>query len=251
MKHELGFDPPLMNAAGSLGFAPERRGAADLAHLGAFVTNPVSLAPRNPALGVRFLSYPGGFLLHTGHPNPGLKTVIRRYADRWARSPLSVIVHLLCQEAGEVAQMVTRLEGLVGVEGVELGLPPQVEARTALEMIRAAEGELPVMARLPLERALELAVAIATAASSGLRVTAVSLGPPRGALPAPRAGLAHGRLYGPAIFPLALATLRSVRQAGLLVIGAGGVYRVDQIEAMLAAGAMGVQLDSVLWRGGW
>ena len=61
--------------------------------------------------------------------------------------------------------------------------------------------------------------------------------------------MVEGRLYGPALFPQALAGVRGLAQAGVPVIGAGGVYSQAQAQAMLAAGALAVQLDAVLWRG--
>ena len=250
MKVELVIDPPVMNAAGSLGFAPEQHGPVDLGRLGAFVTNPVSLERRSPAQGVRYLPYPGGFLLHTGHPNPGLKAVIRRYAPRWRRSRVPILVHLLGQEAGEIVRMVRRLEGLTGVAGFELGLPPQADGQTATDMVAAAAGELPVVLRLPPERASELANVL-TAATKKTSLAAISLGPPRGALPGPDHESVHGRLYGPAVFPLAMAALHALRRVGLPVIAGGGIYRPEQVEALLSAGASAVQLDAALWRGGW
>ena len=72
MKYELPFRSPFLNAAGSLGFAPDPHSPLDLSRLGAFITNPVSSQPRTPASGPRYLPFSGGFLLHTGHPNPGL-----------------------------------------------------------------------------------------------------------------------------------------------------------------------------------
>ena len=84
-KQDLKFDPPVMNAAGSLGFSPERYTPIDWSKLGAFVTNPISLLPRTPAQGGRFTSYTGGFLLHTGYPNPGFRQVVRRYARKWSQ----------------------------------------------------------------------------------------------------------------------------------------------------------------------
>src|SRR5512139_417108 len=96
-KNDLTLATPLMNAAGSLGFAPDTRAGIDLARLGLFITNPISLKARVPAHGERFLSYPGGFLLHTGHPNPGFREVIKRNAAHWARSSLPVVVHLLAE----------------------------------------------------------------------------------------------------------------------------------------------------------
>jgi dihydroorotate dehydrogenase (NAD+) catalytic subunit len=249
MKYELHFRSPFVNAAGSLGFAPDPRAPLDLSRLGAFITNPVSSQPRTPASGPRYLPFSGGFLLHTGHPNPGLHTVIRHCAERWRRLGLPVIVHLLAQSASGLSLMIRRLETVDGVAGIELGLPSGVDSRAACALAQAAGGELPVIVRLPVERAAELASALPLQPGQ-TSIAAISLAPPRGLLPGPDGALVSGRLYGPSIFPLALAALHAVLPTGLPVIGGGGVYTLDQAEAMLAAGAVAVELDGVLWRGG-
>ena len=87
-KYDLEISPPLMNAAGTLGFAPEPKGAVNLELLGAFITNPISLQARTSATTRTSLPYPGAFLLPSGYPNPGLRTAMRRYAARWARSSM-------------------------------------------------------------------------------------------------------------------------------------------------------------------
>jgi len=84
-----------LNAASTLGFAPPAEGWNWPEMQGGFVTNPVSLNPRTPAEARAVLPYPGGCLLHTGLPNPGLKAVLRKFAERWARGSLPVWVHLL------------------------------------------------------------------------------------------------------------------------------------------------------------
>ena len=151
--------------------------------------------------------------------------------------------------------MARRLEAVEGVAGIELGLPPGAEPEVAGALAAAAIGELPVIVRLPFDLAVNLAVNLAVdlavnlaASVSNLPVSAFSLGPPGGSLRGPE-GFLHGRMYGPAVFPMALATVEKLVRFGVPVIGAGGVYSQRDIEAMLAAGAVGVQLDAVLWRG--
>jgi dihydroorotate dehydrogenase (NAD+) catalytic subunit len=245
-KFDLALNPPIMNAAGCLGFAPDIHDLVSPTGLGAFVTNPVSLGARTPARGVRYLPFASGLLLHTGYPNPGIKAVIRHYGRRWGRSSLPVIVHLLARGAGEVSEMVSRLEGVEGVFGLELGLPSDIEADQVYALAQAMRGELPFIVRLPLARSRELAQGVIEAGAA-----AVSLAAPRGALPGPSEQIIHGRLYGPGIFPLALEVVQQLVQAKIPVIGAGGLYRQEQIDAMLALGALAVQLDSILWKGGW
>ncbi len=245
-KYDLVLNRPLLNAAGSLGFAPGIYSPLDLSQQGAFVTNPVSLKARTPARGTRLIHFSGGFLLHTGYPNPGMGVVLKRYSRRWSQAPLPVIVHVLAQTDSEVAQIVRRLELLEGVMAVEVGLPPDIAPGSALRFAQSAEGELPVVVRLPLDRAAELALALAEA-----EVAAFSLGPPRGALLGEDGTLVHGRLYGPALLPQALAAVRLITPLEVPVFGAGGIYTRADVEAMLAAGASAVQLDAALWGAGW
>jgi dihydroorotate dehydrogenase len=230
---------PIWNAAGTLGFAPPRRGPVDVAALGAFVTNPISLGPRTPAHGTRFIEFPGGVLLHTGLPNPGLRQVLRNYASQWARASLPIIVHVLADSPEDVNRMVLQLEEVEGVAGIELGLPPQASSEQITDMIQAGVGELPVIVRAPLD---------------GLLPTpppkVVSFGPPRGTLPgAEPHSFVEGRLKGPAIFPQLLRAVQST--SGIQVIAGVGVYEPVQAQALMDAGVSAIQLDLRLWREPW
>jgi dihydroorotate dehydrogenase (NAD+) catalytic subunit len=242
-KYDLSFTPPLMNAAGCLGYYPGNHALLDWSKFGAFVTNPISVGPRTPAHGKRFIAFPGGFLLHSGYPSPGFSQVLRRYATRWKRSAVAMIIHLLAQAADDVEMMSHRLELIEGVNALELGVSSEVNAAIVAEFTQATRGELPVIVRLPLERAVELAESTMQAGAA-----AISLAPPRGLLPTESGDLVQGRLYGPATFPMALMIVRALKQQGVPVIGAGGVYTQAQVSGMLSAGAVAVQLDSVLWR---
>lgn len=242
-KYDLSFAAPIMNAAGFLGFSPGTHGPFDLSRLGAFVTNPVSLEPRTPAGGTRCIHFPGGFLLHTGHPNPGLKSVINRHSARWKRSTIPIIVHVLGQGLDETTRVIRRLEAVEGVTGIELGLPPGIDPSSAKALVRAARGEFPLIVRLPLEDTQDFARALKES-----DVSAFSLSAPRGALLDSEKKLVFGRLYGQALFPQVLATVKSLARGGVQTIAAGGVYHTDQVEALLSAGAFAVQLDATLWQ---
>ena len=138
--------------------------------------------------------------------------------------------------------MVTELEGRQGLMGIELGLPPDQEPSQAVELVQAGVGELPLIVRVPMERAGEFARLLVDFPLAG-----ISLSPPRGMVLDQRDQAVGGRLFGPAVFPFGLAAVQELIDIGVPVIAAGGVYQQSQVEALLAMGAIGVQLDAVLW----
>jgi dihydroorotate dehydrogenase (NAD+) catalytic subunit len=242
-KRELLLSPARMNAAGFLGFSDEARIIRRNPQLGAFVTNAVSLKPRTPAALPRVIEFPGGFLLHTGHPNPGATSVIRSHAKRWERMARPVILHLLALDPREANELVLRFEGVEGVAAVELSLGA-ANPHSAGELVQAAAaGELPVIANIPLNRPVEIAE-IAQAYGAA----AISLGAPRGSNLSEDDRLVQGRMIGPGIFPLALkATAEFSEKLGIPLIAAGGVTSPQDELALLIAGAAAVQVDSALW----
>lgn len=245
---DLVLDSLWMNAAGMLGFAPSGPASARWQApepMGAFVSNPISLSPRTVAGERGLMTYPGGALLHSGLPNPGLSRVLRKYAERWAQSSTPIWVHLIASNPGEIHQMVRRLEGLEGVAAVEIGLPPDVHDAAALAFAEAAYGELPVVIAAPLTAAEEPWLA----KLPGAGASAITLSAPRGALVTDSGRPVSGRLYGPAVFPLMLAAVQSARRVGIPIIAGAGVYRLQDAQALRDAGAWAVQLDTVLWRG--
>ncbi len=240
-KRDLVLTRRWVNAAGFLGLAGEARDLVNLTHLGAFITSPLSLQPRSPAHGPRVLPFPGGFLLHTGYPNAGLRAAVRRHAAAWADMPIPVIVHLLLRSPDEASEMATLLESIEACAGLELGLG-EVDADQAAGLVAACVGEIPVVAQFPLGTPVTVFTAAAEAGAQ-----AVSVGAPRGALPGP-GGRVRGRLYGPAVFPFALQAITALKESvHVPVFAGGGVYSRVQALALVEAGADGVILDGVLW----
>lgn len=244
MKRDLYFNKPLMNAAGSLGFAPDPRAGIALDSFGAFVTNPFSLRPRRPAAKPEVVEYPGGFLLHSGLPNPGFRAGLRRYTSRWDKAELPIIVHLMADRPQETQRMIRMLEAQENVMAAELGFAPLLADDILLLTLEMCLGELPLIFSLPLEQVLSLGPRLVQAGAQAISVAA-----PRGALMTDQ--LTTGRLYGPSLFPRALEVVYSAARLGLPIIGAGGVWRREDAEAMLSNGALAVQVDAALWGFNW
>lgn len=239
-KRGLALRSPLLNAAGILGFAGEARGSVDLAALGAFVTNPFTFNSRTPARPPNAVELPDGVLIHTGLPNPGLKAALRRYPREWQRLGPPVILHLAATQLAEVRASVDLLEREERVAGVELGFRDDVEAGELAALIRAVAGAVPLVARLPAGRGVELAEAALNAGADALVLSA----PPRQTVKG-----VTGRLYSPQVLGFVVEEIRAVSQlTPLPLIGAGGVFSLENAQTMLAAGAVAFQLDAVLWR---
>ena len=240
-----------MNAAGMLGFSPDPHAmfnsfpSGSWDDLGAFVTNPFSLRPRLPSAYPELISYPGGLLLHTGLPNPGLSRAIKKYARAWAATRLPVIIHLMADRPEETTRMVRSLEGLENIAAIELGFAPLLSPDIILMAVDMSLGELPLIVNLPFDQVLSLGPQLIQ-----IGAAALSFAAPRGALPGQFVDQAAvtGRLYGPSLFPQSLDLLRNAARLGLPIIAGVGVYSQDQAALMLASGALAVQLDTVLWK---
>lgn len=243
-RQELDLRSPWLNAPGFLGFAPQGDWGWPEPQ-GAFVTNPFSWNARAPAEHPALRPYPGGFLLHTGWPNPGFRRGLQQNARRWAGSPLPLWVHLLAERPHELNGMVRALEGVESVAAIEISLPPGVEGDEAIFLVKSALGELPLVLALP----LDAAQAAWVNQLAGLGVSALCLSAPRGRLPGAGGEQVSGRLFGPALLPQMLAALPALKRLNLSLIAGCGIFSPEDGRAALAAGALAVQVDAAIWRG--
>lgn len=240
---DLNLTSPWMNAAGFCGYLPPAKNPLPET-AGAFVTNPVSLLPRKPAQNRAVVTFAGGFMLHTGHPNPGIHSVLRNYAQRWKNMPQPVWVHLIPASAYEMSQMIEILEEVENVAAVEVGLPPELPGRHVLDFLSSGAGELPLLVGVNVEDAS--APWVNQLVNSG--VAGIVLTGPRGMLPNHGRNL-RGRIYGPCVLPLMMKAVAHLAHQDLPIIASGGIYDRNAADSLLDAGANAIQLDGVLWRG--
>jgi len=242
--HDLGLYNPYMNAAGFLGGdslkewpLPEPPGA--------WITPPLSLKARKPAADRCVLPVPGGFLLHSGMPSPSLSSYLKQAAPHWRKMPCPVWAHILAGDAFETENMVRMLEGVEDLTTIELSLRDDMRGAEALAVVQAALGELPLVVEVSLTRVGEEWLEVLP----GLGVAALSLGAPRGRVPAPNGEQVSGRMYGQGVFPLAQQAVKNAARVNLPIIASGGVYSKEDGELQLRSGAAAVKLDGVVWRG--
>ncbi|RMG81270.1 MAG: hypothetical protein D6712_16640 [Chloroflexi bacterium] len=248
-KYALQITTPVMPAAGTFGYGDAYRKLIKYEKLGAIVTNPITYEPWSPARGTRLVPMESGMLLHTGLPNPGLSRVLRAYRDFWSTLPVPVIVHLVATSPEHVRKSASRIDEEESVAAIELGLPDDISAKDAALFTRDAKRrcEKPLLVRLPLLDAPELAAPVADAGADALVIAA----PPRGTARDPLSGrLVSGRVYGPLVKPMVLRLVgHLVRRLGddIPVIGAGGIHTTQDARDFLEAGARAVQTDTVTW----
>lgn len=247
-KYSLHINTPVMPAAGVMGFANAYSKLINIEKLGAYLSNPVTYEPWSPASGTRVVPMDAGVLIHSGLPNSGLSTTLSEYTHIWAAMPVPVILHFVATNEEQIRRGIEKIDRADSVAAVELGLDDDISWEGAARLVKAAveRAEKPIIVRLPLNDAYEIAPAVADAGAGALVIAA----PPRGTARDPRSGrLISGRIYGPVVKPLTLRVLgvlaRRIKDVPL--IGAGGIHSPQDARDYLEAGARAVQVDSVTW----
>jgi dihydroorotate dehydrogenase (NAD+) catalytic subunit len=246
--HKLGLmlANPVMIASGCGGYGTAYQGLIDQTVFGAIVTNPITLRPRRGTPGPRLAETRAGFVLDTGLHNPGVKKVIRGYRQVWSRLDVPIIAHLPAADPDDLHRTARALAGTDAIAAIELGLPHHAGPFDLKPWIEAVQRDclLPIMVKLPLDRAPELAEA---AVDAGADILVIGL-PPLATALSPTGEPVTGYLYGPALHGLALHAVQLVRGlVDLPIVAVGGIHTLNDAQAFLQAGASAVQLDSLLF----
>lgn len=256
----LNLATPLIAAAGCLGYGNEVARTLGLAGsqashgLGAIITRTTTLHPQRTRPLPALLETPAGLLYSGMEHNPGLRFMLNRYAAAWAGWNCPLIVSIGGTSPAELAETAGHLEGVEGIAAIEIplrlcGAYQPNEASRLITAVRAAT-LLPLVVKLPYQISDPVDL-VAAVIEAGADVLALSDGLPAYA-PGPDGVATSGLLCGPAIAPLALATLIEIgATCGIPIIAGGGVSSAADARALIAAGASAVTLGSLLLIDPW
>lgn len=266
---------PVLLAAGTCGTLDEMADVLDLSRVGGLVTKSITRQPRAGNATWRILPQATGMLNAIGLANVGIDRFMAEYAPRVEAVPCAVIASVAgfsIEDYVAVAREVAGIPGIAGVElnvscpnvhgGVEFGVDPGA-LRELVSAARGAVAHRTLMVKLsPIAVGMVSIQDVARAAIEGS-------GPGRGAdvlcasntIPAMaidvrsrRPVLANrtGGLSGPALHPVALKLVHDLRrgvagEAGVPIVGIGGVMRWEHAAAFILAGASAVQIGTGLF----
>ncbi len=262
---------PIVLAAGTAGVLTETADILDLSRIGAVVTKSITPEPRRGNLPWRVLPERGAMLNAIGLANPGIDAFLREYAPKIGAVACPVIgsaAGFSIEDYVHVVSGFALCEKMAGVElnvscpnvhgGVEFG----ADAGALGELVRAcreAWGSRPLIVKLPPvvigtpTGIVELAEAAVQAGAGALTlcntVPAMSIDVHERR---PRLANVTGGLSGPAIHPIVtrlihLVYQRFAREAGVPIIGLGGVTRWEDAAAFVLAGASAVGIGTGLF----
>jgi dihydroorotate dehydrogenase (NAD+) catalytic subunit len=243
----------LLNASGCL----DALTAPDVARsLDAFVTKTVTPLPRDGNTPVRIAETDVGMLNSIGLANPGIDRFVTRNLPQLEKLGVPLWISVGGFETDDYAEVCLRLDDHAAVSAIELNVScPNVEApiESTTQIVAAAR----IATRKPLWAKLspavpdiaEIARAAEAAGADGLSLVNTVRGLKLDTRTLrPVLGPGHGGLSGPALKPIALASVAACYAAtGMPIVGMGGIQTgLDALE-FIAAGARHVALGTVLF----
>jgi dihydroorotate dehydrogenase (NAD+) catalytic subunit len=251
---------PVVTASGTFGYGREYAGYFDLNRLGGITVKGVSLNPLSGNPTPRTAETPAGMLNAIGLENNGLNGFISEALPFLRKFDTAVIVNIFGNCVEEYAQVAAGLDGLPGVDGIEVNIScPNVKAGgiafgidpeqtyQVISAVRQAT-RLPLIAKLSpnvtdivlIARAAQDAGADALSLINTLRGMAIDIEKKR-----PRLANITGGLSGPAIRPVAVRMVWEVSQAvDIPLLGMGGIMTAEDALEFILAGAQAVAVGT-------
>ncbi len=254
------FRNPIMLASGTAGFVNEIADLVNLSKLGAVITKTITPSPREGNPPPRIWETPAGMLNSIGLQNPGVARFIEEIVPTIEKLPTEIGVSVGGESVEDFVEIARSLEKFDFIRVLELNLScPNVKrggitfgknpemVRTVVEKVREVSSKS-VWAKLSpqvsdiaeISRAAQLGGADAVCVINTFPAMAIDIWTRE-----PHLGNITGGLSGPAIHPVAVATVFNLaREVDIPIIGIGGIHRPEDAVELLIAGATAVQIGS-------
>ncbi len=256
---------PVFTASGTCGYADELADFMDVNALGGFITKSVTLEPRKGNATPRIVETDAGMLNAIGLANLGLDGFITQKIPLIEKLTVPVFVNVAGRTIDEYVAVTQRLAGQKSIAGFELNIScPNVkkggitfgtDPAAVTEITRAVRQacgskvlivkltpsvtDISVIARAAIEGGAQALSLINTFTAMVINVETRK----------PVLGNRTGGLSGPAIKPIAVYLVNKVynevaKQAGIPILGLGGIRTGSDAVEFLLAGAMAVAVGT-------
>jgi dihydroorotate dehydrogenase (NAD+) catalytic subunit len=257
------FPLPVLAASGCLGTGREP-GLVDLHRLGGVVSRSLTLGPTKGSPAPRMAETPSGLLSWIGLQNPGVEEFVAEDLPRLAKATVPVVASVAGTSVEEYIRVASFLQDRPGIVALEvyLGAPDEERGHgepfyARFERISEVVGAVSRLSRLPVFAKLpvlfpDLVETARTCVRAGAHGLTLIDGVPGLAVDAqtlrPRLAAPVGALSGPAIKPIALASVFRVAQAmpEIPIMGVGGISTGEDAVEFLLAGAWAVQVGTAM-----
>jgi len=258
---------PVINASGTYDAIAARKTFGDAAFadfpFAAFVSKTITPEPRAGNAPRRIWETPAGMLNSIGLPNKGLDGFLAEDLPRLAELPVPLIVSIMATTRDDFARCVARVGRRREVAAIELNIScPNVhsglivgedpsETEALLDVLRPLT-EKPLIVKLTPNTADPAAVAAGAERGGADAISLINTLKGTAIDPAtrePALGNGYGGLSGPAVRPVALEQVRSVRaRVELPIVGMGGISSGADAAEFLALGASVVAVGTESFR---
>ena len=263
----LALRTPVLTASGTCGYGPEYAEVVDYRRLGGFTTKSVTLEERPGNEPQRVVEVRAGILNAIGLANVGLQRFIAEKIPFMRTMPTTIFVNVAgrsVEEYVEVAAALDEHDCIAGIElnvscpnvadGLMFGTDP-VLLRRVTEAVRRALRRARLIVKLS-PNVTDIAQMARAAVDGGAQIlslinTYVGLSIDARTWK-PMLANVTGGLSGPAIKPLALFNVHRVyravaRDAGIPIIGMGGIHNTADAVEFFLAGASAVAVGTALF----
>ncbi|HPF39030.1 MAG TPA: dihydroorotate dehydrogenase [Phycisphaerae bacterium] len=258
---------PVLTASGTCGYGPEYAPFSDLSALGGFTTKSVTLRPRKGNAPQRIVETPGGMLNAIGLANVGIDEFERVKAPAAATIGTKIFANVAGHSIEEYVEVCRRIDAIESIAGIELnvscpnvsdGLTFGTDAKLLAEVTRACRtviqrGALIVKLSPNVTDITQMARAAIDGGADALSMINTLLGMKidinkRKPVIANRTG----GLSGPCIRPVAIHLVNKVykavaRDAGVPIVGMGGISTWQDAIEFILAGATAVSVGTALF----